>query len=276
MPIAPAPGGNAPAGIHARAAYLIEGNGTERWSKDADTRRPMASITKVMTAMVVIRSGDLNRTITIKRKYLTYGARHGATVAGLRPGDRFTARQLLYALLLPSGADAAYALADSYGPGWRGFVGKMNTTAHTLGMGHTTYDNFDGLPWPTAFADSTTPRDLARLAQYAMKSPTFRSVAGKAAYTLPKSGRHRRYRWTNTNRLLGVYRGTRGIKTGFTNAAGYCLLFSATRGRRTLYGVALGNVSSANRFTDAAHMLDWGFNAKTPSALRLADVPVTD
>jgi len=271
VPIAPAPGG-----IHARAAYLVEGNGTERWSKDADTRRPMASITKVMTAMVVIRSGHLDRAITIKRKYLTYSAKHGATVAGLRAGDRLTARQLLYALLLPSGADAAYALADSYGPGWHGFVAKMNKTAKQLGMSRTTYDNFDGLPWPNETADSTTPRDLARLARYAMKNPTFRSVAGKTAYTLAKTGTHRRYRWSNTNRLLGAYRGTRGIKTGFTNAAGYCLLFSATRGNRTLYGVALGNVSSANRFNDAAHMLDFGFNAKTPSSLRLADVPATD
>jgi D-alanyl-D-alanine carboxypeptidase (penicillin-binding protein 5/6) len=271
--IAPAP---APGGIHARAAYLVEGNGIERWSRDADTRRPMASITKVMTAMVVLRSGDLDRTITIKRKYLTYGSRHGATMAGLRAGDRLTTRQLLHALLLPSGADAAYALADSYGPGWRGFVRKMNATAVRLGMTHTTYDNFDGLPWPSDAADSTTPRDLVKLARQAMRNATFRSIAGKASYTLPKGSTHRRYRWTNTNHLLGVYRGTRGIKTGFTNAAGYCLLFSATRGGRTLYGVALGNASSVNRFNDAARMLDWGFGAKTPSALRLADVPVTD
>ncbi|MEV4256912.1 serine hydrolase, partial [Spirillospora sp. NPDC049652] len=158
--------GGAPSGIRAKAAYLSVGRTT--WGVGADAARPAASITKLMTALVVVRAGDLDRTITVKRKYLTYGARHDASMAGLHAGDRLTARQLLYAMLLPSGSDAAYALVESYGGTWPKFVARMNATAQGLGMASTHYDNFDGLPWPSGTADSSTPRDLVVLARAAL------------------------------------------------------------------------------------------------------------
>ncbi|MCP2338379.1 D-alanyl-D-alanine carboxypeptidase family protein [Actinomadura rupiterrae] len=248
-------------GVSAKGAYLVSGRGA--WGRSADVRRPIASVTKLMTALVVVRSGDLGRTITIKQKYLDYGVRHGASMAGLRAGDRLTARQLLYAMLLPSGSDAAYALAESYGPTWPKFVAKMNATAMQIGMSSTRYDNFDGLPWPSNSADSSTPRDLVKLAREALTDPIVRRVVGTRTYGLAKSRSRSAYGWTNTNRLLGSYKGAGGVKTGFTNSAGYCLLFTAERGARNVYGVVLGEPSSAARFTDAARMLDWGFGLRS-------------
>ncbi|MFC4907847.1 D-alanyl-D-alanine carboxypeptidase family protein [Actinomadura gamaensis] len=253
----PGESGSAPAGVRARGAYLAAGRAS--WSHRADTRRPIASVTKLMTALVVVRAGHLDRTITIKQKYVDYGVRHGASMAGLRAGDRLTARQLLYAMLLPSGSDAAYALVESYGPTWPAFVAKMNATARKLGMSRTHYDNFDGLPWPAKTADTSTPRDLVVLARRALATPSLRRVVRTRTYRIGKSPTHAAYAWTNTNRLLGSYKGAAGVKTGFTNTAGYCLLFTARRGSRTVYGALLGEPTSDARFSDASRMLDWGF-----------------
>lgn len=257
---APSPNPATPlSGIRAKAAYASTGKA--QWGSGADTRRPIASVTKLMTAYVVVHSGDLGRTITIKRKYLDYGARHGASMAGLRAGDRLTARQLLYAMLLPSGSDAAFALVESYGGTWPRFVAKMNAAASDLGMANTHYDNFDGLPWPSRTADTSTPRDLVRLARKALTDPTLRRVVATRTYAVPKTRDHAAYSWTNGNRLLGHYKGARGLKTGFTSTAGYCLLFTAKRGPRNVYGAVLGDPTSNARFADAARLLDWGFGA---------------
>src|SRR5204863_3560876 len=118
------------------------------WSRGLNAERPMASITKVMTAYLVIKAGHLDRKITIPAAVTGYVRAHDASNAGLRPGDRLTANQLLYALLLPSGADAAYALAQAYGPGLASFIARMNATARLLGMTRTHFSNFDGLPYP--------------------------------------------------------------------------------------------------------------------------------
>ena len=120
----------------------------------------MASITKVMTALVVIRAGNLNRTITIPSAVIGYVLEWDASNAGLRPGDKLTVRQLLYAMLLPSGADAAYALAEAYGPGLNAFIAKMNATARLLGMTRTHFTNFDGLPYPTPYSNYSTAANL--------------------------------------------------------------------------------------------------------------------
>src|SRR5579859_699322 len=115
-----------PAGVQARAAAIeVASSGQVLWSRDLNTEVPMASITKVMTALVVIRAGHLTRRITVPSAVIGYVQAHGASGAGLRPGDTLTAGQLLEALLLPSGADAAYTLAEAYGPGLSAFIAKM-------------------------------------------------------------------------------------------------------------------------------------------------------
>ncbi|KAB2343031.1 D-alanyl-D-alanine carboxypeptidase family protein [Actinomadura rudentiformis] len=272
----PASAAAGPRGVAAKSAYLFDsGTRKTRWSRAADTRRPIGSITKVMTAMVVIRAGKLDRKITVKKKHVDYVSRSDGSRAWLRVGDRLTVRQLLNALMLPSGCDAAYVLADAYGPGWKGFVAKMNKTARQLKMTRTKYANFDGLPWPSGTATNSTTRDQVKLADYAMKNKEFRAIVARRSYSLKAGGGHGAYRWTNTNRLLSSYRGTIGIKTGKTDLAGYSLMFAARRGKRTLIGVVLNSSTTREqaRFTDAMKMLNWGFGVRTTGVLTVAPVP---
>ena len=254
-----------PAGVGARSAYLLDHRtGRRLWSRRPHDRRAIGSITKVMTAVVVLRSARLDRTLTVRPRHVAYAARRNGSTAGLRPGDRFTTRELLHALLLPSGCDAAAVLADAYGPGPRRFIRKMNATARALGLTRTRYEDPAGLP-PTP--GHSTARDQAKLGRYAMRLRTFRDTVRRKRYVLPADGRHRRYVWTSTNALLGTYPGMLGIKTGHTSAAGYSLLFAARRKGRTLVGVVLGSsdTSARARFTDAAKMLDWGFRRPVPA-----------
>lgn len=254
-----------PAGVVAKAGELFDvTTGKRLWSRDVRAELPIASITKVMTAMVVLSSGDLNRKIRVTRAAVNYALDNDAGSAGLIAGDVLTTRQLLHGLLLPSGADAAYLLAKSYGPGWRKFVRKMNATARRLGMTHTHFANFDGLPWPTETSTYSTPGDVLVLGEAAMKNAVFRKIVAERVYRIAATRKHHQYYWTNTDLLLRRYRGAIGIKTGFTLGAGYCLLFEARRHGTTLIGVVLDstNTDTTMRFTAAARLLNWGF-AKT-------------
>jgi serine-type D-Ala-D-Ala carboxypeptidase (penicillin-binding protein 5/6) len=252
----------APTGIVAAGGDLVNANtGAWLWSRGLHRTRPIASLTKVMTAIVVIRAGDLNRKITVTQSAENYAQAYNAGSAGLHPGDVLTARQLLEGLLLPSGADAAYLLANAYGPGWHRFVRKMNAAARALGMTQSHFANFDGLPWPSEYSTYSTPRDLIRMGQAAMKLRTFRDIVGLRSRWIGATRHHHRYYWKNTNLLVGSYPGAIGIKTGFTHGAGYCLLFEAKRGQRELMGVVLDSTGTdpASRFTAAARLLTWGF-----------------
>jgi D-alanyl-D-alanine carboxypeptidase (penicillin-binding protein 5/6) len=263
-------GAAGPAAVHARGAELANARtGRRLWSRRPNTRRPMASITKVMTALVVIRAGHLGRRIRISAADVTYVRSNDAGSAHLHAGDILTARQLLEGMLLPSGADAAFALAKAYGPGWRAFVREMNATARRLGMTGTHYANFDGLPWPTEHSTYSTPRDIVILGDAAMRLTAFAAIVRQRSHSIAATAHHHGYHWQTTNLLLGSYPGVVGIKTGSTDAAGYCLLFEARHDGRTLIGVVLDS-SATNpdtRFADAARLLNWGFGVA--SGLRL-------
>ena len=258
--------GAGPSGVAARSA-AVENAATGRllWSRGLNTERPMASITKVMTAFVVIRAGRLDRTITIPSAVIGYVRANHASSAGLRPGDKLTARQLLYALLLPSGADAAYALAKAYGPGLAAFVAKMNATARLLGLRRTHFSNFDGLPYPTSYSDYSTAANLLVLARAAMLLPAFRAIVDRRGYRLAAGSGHHAYRWTNLNPLIGRYPGAIGIKTGYTRAAGQCLLFEATRNGHSVIGITLHSPGSISPISpaDATRILNWAFGRLT-------------
>ena len=252
--------------------------GKRLWSRGLDQQRPMGSITKVMTALLVIRAGHLRRHIKITKAIPAYIRRHpGTSSAGLRAGDVLTVRQLLDAMLLPSGCDAALALARAYGPGRAAFVQKMNATAQKLGMRRTHFSNFDGLPLPTEHSTYSTPRNLITLGRAAMKLRAFRRIVDQQSHHLSKNAEHHAYSWPNTNLLLGSYPGVVGIKTGHTNAAGYCLLFEASFGGRTLIGVVLhsSDTNPITRFTAATRLLDWGFGTSVAPPRRPAG-PVRD
>ncbi len=265
----PAPPGvqvtGAPSGVKAKGGVLANAaTGGLLWSRDLDAERPIGSIAKVMTALVVIRAGYLDRQIQVPKAVIAYVGRYQADSAGLHPGDILTVQQLLEAMLLPSGCDAAYTLATVYGPRMPAFLAKMNATAQQLGMTHTHFTSPDGLPYPTEFSTFSTPADLLTLGLAAMKSPVFRSIVVQHIYQIPKGPGHHHYWWQNTNDLIGSYPGADGIKTGYTNAALHCLLFEASRGGLTLIGDVLGSPATgpASGADAAARVLNWGFSLR--------------
>jgi len=253
-----------PANVSAAAAELVNAaTGQPLWTRNMNVERPIASITKVMTALVVIQAGQLTRTIKVSRAAESYGRSFDPTEAGLHPGDLLTTRQILEGLLLPSASDAAYLLATTYGPGRAAFVRKMNAEARKLGMTRTHFANFDGLPYPTEHSTYSTAHDLMLLARAAMRQATFRQIVKQRHHLITATRQHHRYYWTNTDLLLSRYQGAIGIKTGFTTGAGYCLLFAANRDGKELIGVVLGSTRTNpnTRFTAAANALTWGFAA---------------
>lgn len=263
--------------VAAKGATLVDStDGTTLYGKNADTVRPMASTAKIMTASVVLDTAgvDLEREVPVRQEYRDYVEEHSSSTADLQTGDRMTVRQLLYATLLPSGADAAYALADTFGTGatraerTASFVTEMNDTADRLHLDHTTFASFDG-----GGSDSSTPTELAELAQHAMRNETFRDIVKTEEYkgeAPAANGRTRYYTWHNTNQLLGSYDGVIGVKTGTTTPAGDCLVFAATRGDKSLVGTVL---NSTDRYDDAARLLDYGFGSDTADSMRLRALP---
>jgi len=248
--------------VKARAVALELG-GKTIWNKNMHAKRPIASLTKVMTAIVVLREEtNLDRTLTIKKKYTTYGDKWNAAEAGLVVGDKVKVRDLLYGAMLESGADATAALADAYGPGYKKFVAKMNAMAKRLKLKKTHYANFDGLPYPSQTSTYSTAAEQIKVAKYALRFPTIKKAAATKKITI-RTAKNRTYTFKNTNRLLGKYPGILGIKTGYTNGAGYCFMFAAKRGKRTQIGVILGAPTEKRRFYDARRMLDWGFGVQT-------------
>jgi D-alanyl-D-alanine carboxypeptidase (penicillin-binding protein 5/6) len=137
----------------------------------------------------------------------------------------------------------------------------MNIEAAALGMTHTHFANFDGLPYPTEYTTYSTPADLITLGMTAMKYTAFRTIVDQRSYQLARNARHHAYFWRNTNTLLKSYPGAIGIKTGNTLAAGYCLLFAAQRNGVLLIGVVLHSSGTvqADSFADATRILNWGF-----------------
>ena len=138
----------------------------------------------------------------------------------------------------------------------------MNAMARLLGMTRTHFSNFDGLPYPTSYSNYSTAANLLALGRAAMLLPAFRSVVDQRSYRLASGSGHHAYFWVNLNPLLGVYRGAIGIKTGYTPAAGHCLLFEVTRGGRSFIGVSLDSpgVGTTVNGADATRMLNWAFS----------------
>jgi D-alanyl-D-alanine carboxypeptidase (penicillin-binding protein 5/6) len=258
----------APKGVKAKAGLLVDATtGQVLWAEGQNTQRPIASITKVMTALVILQAGGLNKQVTVPKAVTAYVAKYGANAAGLVPGQVFTVDQLLHGMLIESAADAAYTLANSYGPGLPAFIAKMNAEAAKLGLAHTHFTSPDGLPYPTETSTYSTPSDLVTLGEAAMSYSAFRSIVSMRYYNLPKDGGHSAYSFTNSDVLIGQYRGIVGIKDGFTNAAGHTLLFEAVRNGRTLIGDVLGSPATgfAAGAQDAAKLMNWGFTLKQSS-----------
>lgn len=238
---------DAPA-IHAKSAILIDADsGRTLFQKNADEPRQVASTQKLLTALVVAERGDLDGNVAISAADTCVEP----TKAGMRAGQVYTRRQLLNALLVHSCNDAAAALGRDAGGSIEGFAMLMNARAEALGAYSSHFVNPHGLP----AAQHSTARDMARIAYRDYHRPELREIMRQTFYAFRfPSGRVEYLR--TTNRLLGVVPGVDGMKTGYTDAAGRCLITSATAGGRHVILVQLGSRTSYI-FNDAQRMLAW-------------------
>ena len=227
----------------AAAAFILmeAGSGRVLASRNETQERSIASTTKIMTCLVALEHSELTEKVTVKREHL----REGSSMY-LLEGETLTMEELLYGLMLPSGNDAAEALADGCG-GTASFVRRMNGLAGELGMEDTSFENPSGLDGQAHYS---TARDMARLAAYAAGNHTFVRLCSTRSVTI--GGRT----MTNHNRLLRAVPGCIGMKTGYTRAAGRTLVSVAERDGRRLVAVTL---QDGNDWADHAALYDWGF-----------------
>lgn len=252
-------------GVSAASALLMDADsGRILYRLDENTPRPIASTTKLMTALVAAEClEDLSQTVTIRREWTGVEG----TSLYLKPGEKLTARTLLYGLLLHSGNDAAVALAAHCAGDVETFVGWMNQRARDLGMLHTHFSDPNGLGDENHYASAL---DMARLAAACLKNETVAEIVATKSIAL--EGRS----LTNHNKLLWRYEGCTGMKTGYTRQAGRTLVSSARREGQTLVCVTLND---PNDWTDHQALLDYGFANYPRTELAregdiLAQVPV--
>lgn len=256
--------------VDGTSAILIDAkSGTILYEKDAYAQRDLASITKMVTCMVVLQNLDLDQEITVGFQPTT----EGSTIK-IKEGETFVVKDLLYGLMLPSANDAAEALAVAVGGDIDTFAGMMDEYAASCGAENTHFRNPNGLN-PEAVNNQTTAYDLAMIAKCSMKNPQFRKIVSTVRYKMPPTNKTKKARkLRNTNRLLGSnkkveYKGKErkykdprciGIKTGYTSTAGDCVVAAARDGDMELISVVLNSPHEMNKFIDTLYMWDYGFD----------------
>lgn len=232
-------------GTSAASAILVDADsGRVLYEQNADARMLIASTTKIMTALVAIREGDLSDVVTVKREAtLTEGSS-----MYLKEGEQLTLETLLYGLMLCSGNDAAVAIADHVGGSQAGFVKLMNETARELGMDNSSFANPNGLDDADHYS---TARDMAALACAAMENETLVRIVSTRSVTI--GGRT----MTNHNKLLSYMDGCIGLKTGYTRAAGRTLVSCGSRNGQRLVAVTL---QDGNDWADHQALYEYGFS----------------
>jgi D-alanyl-D-alanine carboxypeptidase (penicillin-binding protein 5/6) len=221
------------------------------WSKNAYARRPIASLTKMMNALVSASLAKPNRRVRISNLAASMG---GSTVGGLPAGGTMRVGSLLRGMLIVSGNDAANALADALGPGRRRFVARMNAHAHTMRLRCTHFTSPEGL----GEGNRSCAHDLALIAKAVLANPTLRSTVNKKWDTIERGRNGRKLLRNRIPLMQRNYRGITGIKTGHTIPAGWCLVASAKRGNLRLISVVL---AEDERAWESQRLLDAGFRA---------------
>jgi serine-type D-Ala-D-Ala carboxypeptidase (penicillin-binding protein 5/6) len=240
-----------PPTVTAASAALFEvGSGEVLHAFRPDDRRPIASTTKIMTALLVLEASDPGDVVVASDN----AASQEGAVLGLEPGEERTIGQLLHALLLQSANDAAVALAEHVAGDVSSFVDLMNRRARRLGLRDTRFESPNGLDDD----GYSTVHDMVVLATSAHRDRTFGEVVATKFATIPSpDGEPRRIQ--NRNALLWLYRGALGTKTGYTAAAGFCIVAAAERKGEEMGAIVLGAPDEA--FSDAAALLNYGFEA---------------
>src|SRR5699024_10434536 len=234
--------------VSANNAILIEqSSGRVLFERKAHEQQPIASITKIMTAIIAIESGELNKTVTVSNRAVNA---IGSSIY-LEEGEKIKLKDLIYGLMLRSGNDAAVAISEHVGGSMEGFVHLMNQKAQWLGMTNTSFENPHGLDTDNHYS---TAYDMAVLMRYAMDNETFRQVTKTKSY----KSENRVYAWKNKHKLLtGMYDHINGGKTGFTRIAGRTLVSSALKDDMELIAVTL---NGPDDWRDHIGMFEWGFD----------------
>lgn len=232
------------------AGILTTKNGEVLWSRNATKRHHIASITKVMTAIVVLEHAQPEDEMTVPRMSVTVGE----STAGLKAGEKLSMKNLLASMLVKSGNDAATALAINVAGSLDEFVALMNKKAQDLGMTETHFSNPHGLDSEGQYSCA---RDVSIMSRYAMQYDTFREIVSDKLYTFTDATTT--HKLPNTNLLLWKYPDSIGIKTGWTDKAGYCLSSAANKNGIELYSVVLGTKSEMARFEESISLLDFGY-----------------
>jgi D-alanyl-D-alanine carboxypeptidase (penicillin-binding protein 5/6) len=237
--------------IAARAAIVVDAKtGRVLWAYRSHRRLPIASTTKIMTAVVALRELGLRSVVDVA----PLATRVPLIKEGLRPHERVRAWKLFDGLLLYSGNDDALALAVATAGSRDAFVNRMNDVARELGLADTHFSTPSGV---IDAANYSTAWDLATVARYALRDPRFRRIVRQRIAHVPWSPPTYAKVYVNKNTLLGRYPGADGVKTGWTTLAGHCLVASATRRGRTIIAVIL---NGGNVYRDARRLLDRGFS----------------
>jgi serine-type D-Ala-D-Ala carboxypeptidase (penicillin-binding protein 5/6) len=256
-PLPPTPTPTPAPFISGAAAYLIDADtGRVLYNMNSHQQLPIASTTKIMTAIVAIENANLDQGVTVEQSDLDQ-VPPSASSAGLVAGDYFRLRTLLYGLMLPSGTDASIVIARTVAGSTGNFVAMMNRKALELHLTHTHFRSPHGYSGGNHYSCAA---DLVTLANYAMRNTLFAQIVGQGTYDVRPSQYTHAYHWENTNTLLTSYPGADGVKTGWTNDAGVCLVFSARRNGHHLIGVELHASSYDAVFADGAKLLDLGFS----------------
>jgi len=236
--------------VTASSAILMDmDSGRILYSKDMHNPRLIASITKIMTAVLAIENGNLDDVVTVGEEVLTM---YGSNIY-IELGEKMTLRDLLYGLLLRSGNDSAIVIATYIGGTEEKFVEMMNKKAKEIGMINTTYSNSHGLDEVTR--NYSTAYDMAVLSSYANTLPVYREISGTKKWTT--STENKSYVWHNRNKLLSRYSYATGGKTGYTPSAGRTLVTTASKDNFNLTAVTLND---PNEYTSHENMFEFGFN----------------
>ncbi len=246
--------------VDATYAIVIEAStGKELFNKNADTLCFPASTTKILTLITALENNSRNTTVTISPRAASI---EGSSMR-LKAGERYFLQELFYGMMMVSGNDAATAIAEHLGNGSvERFVNLMNATARLIGAKNSKFVNPSGLPDPEHY---TTPRDMALITAYALKNPAFANIVGTYEHPWNKRNAAQESIFVNTNKFLASYDGATGVKTGYTNAARYCLVTSAEKNGVKL--IAVTYHSDDYCWNDAWKLMDYGFSLITPEKI---------
>lgn len=253
-------GAKNPPTVQAQAAFLFDPqHGWIMLKANADTPYPIASLAKVMTMLLAVDSGPLDRMVTVGPDAAAL-VNPNNSYMDLSAGEQVPMRDLLYGLIVAGGNDAALAIADDVGGSKSAFVAMMNSRAHQLGLTETHFVSPDGVD----AGNVSSASDMAKLAALVLTRPGVKQITSTYSIVIPQTSTHKIYRLQGANDLLtgggSPYAGADGVKTGYTDSAQYCMAFSATVNGRELVGVVLGETDPGARNADAHTMLDWAFS----------------